>query len=79
MDSQDIDVWARLDELHVVLDKIGALHQPVNDGKFSLINWTYCSCGATAPHMMEDNHISEAPINYHRCPVVQLLDTIVHD
>lgn len=39
-------------------------HQPQNDGPYSMINWTFCSCGAMELRRSTDGYSSMAPVEY---------------
>ena len=39
-------------------------HQPKNDGPFSMINWTFCSCGTMELRRSSDGYSSMAPVEY---------------
>lgn len=41
-----------------------ALHQPANDPTYSIVTWTYCTCGAMEVHVAEDGHRSLGPAKY---------------
>jgi hypothetical protein len=49
-----------------------ALHQPLNDGPFSLIDYEYCSCRANEVHTDDDGSRSIGPAKY-PCATVRAL------
>lgn len=63
------ELKAENERLRAKVARVEALHQPrTDDGPFSLIDLTFCSCGARAVRTMPDGHSSIAPVPYDECP-----------
>lgn len=61
---------------------IRAIHHPSTDGPFSLIDYTYCACGAFANRIDSEGEAVISPVEYDQCPtvvVLSLLDLSHHD
>lgn len=63
---------AELDRLRAAVDAALALHTPLRDHPFSLIDYEYCSCRANEVHTDDDGSRSIGPAKY-PCPTRRAL------
>lgn len=52
------------------------IHQPQEDGAFSLVSHTYCSCGARQSYVADDGYLSIGPAHYPCATVRAVMDVL---